>query len=101
MAPLTSDRCRKVLTTSVVLVSLVSTILTVLHLSTPRRAILKFYTSKPRNQGICEMYSPVYTDAEKTHDYYIQRGGIQPSDLAASRDQCAGNGQCSQIKLSI
>ena len=49
--------------------------------------------------SVCEAYSPLYVDAIMTHDYFVQRGGINKTDyeVAAERSESAENSV--QIKL--
>ena len=54
----------------------------------------------PKNtQSICGPYGLLYSDAIATHQYYVQRAGIQFTDLADSKKRCDDHGQCLQIKL--
>jgi hypothetical protein len=95
---ISSDRCRRMTTFCVVLIAFVSTVFTLLQIRYEPLPIV-FRTSTTKAQSVCTGYSPLYKDAEKTHKYYLERGGIQSSDLAASKEHCEKNGQCIQIKL--
>lgn len=100
-----SDRtCRKVerrhrliaISTVLILGSFIAlTISNLNHKISPKlSAVRPFYAS-----SICHGYSPLYTDAQKTHKYYLDRGGIHLEDLAASKAHCDVHGQCLQVKL--
>jgi hypothetical protein len=71
----------------------------VFNMKTPEFSAFTLGNLVTARQAICKPYSPLYTDAVSTHDDYILRGGIFPSDLVASKAQCDVYGQCLQIKL--
>jgi hypothetical protein len=96
-----TDRCRRLTWLGIFLIAAVLTVVTIRRLSEDSQGLspLAFRVSTSKTQSICKPYTPLYKDAEATHEYYLQRGGIQPSDLAASKAHCDVHGQCIQIKL--
>jgi hypothetical protein len=58
-----------------------------------------FRSSAAKRPSICTGYNPLYADAIRTQETYLQCGGIHASDLATSKAQCDVHGQCIQVKL--
>ena len=96
-----TDRCRRWTWLGIFFIASVLTVATIRRLSEDSQGLspVAFRVSTSKTQSICNPYTPLYKDAEATHEYYVLRGGIQPSDLAASNAHCDAHGQCIQIKL--
>jgi len=92
------ERRHRFVAAAVVLILGLSVALTIFnfnHRISPKLSpVRQFYGS-----SICDRYSPLYTEAKRTHEYYLARGGIHLDDLTASKAHCDTNGQCLQVKL--
>src|SRR5271170_4658034 len=59
------------------------------------------FFAKPchKPQSICKPYTPLYTDAISTSEYFRLRGGISYSDYLTSRSDAEFHGSYIQVKL--
>jgi hypothetical protein len=98
-----TDRCRRIAWVVIALIVSIFVILTLLRIRSESESSnlspLAFSVRPGKSESICKPYTPLYTDAIATHRYYLERGGIQTSDLAAAKAHCDAHGQCIQIKI--